>query len=343
MSLRVGYRVRLGELSATEDPRRSDLALRALAVNRGLDAVGGASLDFASAAGAAPSVGDSVRIELSLGGELSPVFSGVVLTVRPSLTGLTVLAADGLSKLGRVLAEGVFEAQSAGDIATELLRIAGVSPGEIAPGPTLPRYTLHRGPRALQHLRALAELCGLDVWVDAEGLVQFAPPKLAEAARSFAWGRELVALSAERSEAAPGGCEVWGEGAASVSGPKRAHWLMTELSSVQASAVIRDQAGALSVAEGDSASAQFLRTGVARTGELAGLLARARAEVRAARPARGSALVLGAPGVEPAMCVAFTDLPEAHVAQKVLPAAVRVRAVQHRLDRASGFTTELSF
>lgn len=341
----LSYTVKIGDITCSADPRSTEAILGALRVRRSIGgAVGEARVTLRPLGLSAPMPGDPVEITLDAGEGEHSVFVGEVLGLSSGLLGLTVFAADGLAKLAALDTEGVFEGQSVGAIVGELLGEAGLDKGTLDEGPTLPRVTLHRGPRALKHAIALARRGGLELWTDGEGKVWMQGPDAEGDEVELAFGKNLVALELGRSLLVPDGWEIFGEGAASGSGAERAHWLPTKLDSVRASAAVTGDNMALQAeAGGEGERAVRVVDGALRSGELAESAARARAEARAARAVHGHADLIGGVGVGLGARVTVVALPKGHASEALVEGPLRVRGLVHRLDRRSGLLTRLEF
>lgn len=340
--LTVDYSIQVGGLRASASDPLASASLIQARVDRGMDGhVGRALLRLHPFEQDLPAPGDPVTIELDGGEGAATVFTGEVSLARVTAQGLEVLAADGLSRAGQHEVEGLFEEQTVGAIVKDLLGRAGAEPGEIEDGPTLPRVALHAGVRALQHLRALAELASLDLWTDGEGKVHLAAPAEGGADESLTWGETLLALDLCQAAAAPDGWAVWGEGAAGTKGKDRAHWLATDLSNVKGSAAITREGAGWKVEAGAAGARSTRRClGLVRSAELAEALARAAATARAARPVLGTLDALGAPSLEPGQRIAVSGLPADHASGALADRPLRVRAVRHTLD-GRGLLTRL--
>lgn len=311
---------------------------RALRCEIGMDGVGACHIDLIVPTGAElPALGAELVVELGTDDDSAPVFTGEIDGVRVSAAGATITAGDGLARLANAFVTGVYEDQSAGAIARDLVDQAGLSPGTLDDGPTLKSYVLFPGLSALHHLGRLAELAGADLFADGEGKVHLAAPATQGARHSFRYGVDLLELDLLRAPSARSGVDVWGEGAASSAGSDKAHWLPQELDGVKGQA---DIDGDPVYAAPAALRREFVRDGALRTGDDAGASASARAAAR--RPVRGAIITLGAPAVAPGDLIALEDLPGAHpLAALAALGPFRVRRVRHRFDVARGFTSRM--
>ena len=174
--------------------------------------------------------------------------------------------------------------------------------------------------------------------------MHFSPAREGSADHEFHYGQNILSIDLWSAPISHDGVVVWGEGAASKSGAEKAHWLVTDLASVSGKASF-DSAGTVSSgATGDNPL--VIRDGSIRTGDAAQSLAEARAKAMAGRIARGRLQVFGSPQVQPGDLVAIQDLPREHwgaKAQQVSSQPLRVRRVQHVLERGKGFFTVIEF
>lgn len=296
-----------------------------------------------------PALGDPVSVELDAGDGATTVFTGEVDRVerRTGLDGVqTIGCCDALAKLTRVEVEGSYEEVAAGFIVSDLLEQAGAGAdaGEIDDGPTLPSYVVHRGPRALRHVQRVAELVGAELDVDAGGKINFRRPQSGAAEHRLVWAEDVLAVELVRAAAPVDSLVVWGEGAAGSDGPERSHWLVTDLSGLKGEAGVSPgaqpgQAGTVTTSPGERV--RTVLDGSVRSAEVAGDLARARAELIALRPLRGHALVLGNPGLQPGSWIELAELPGADGPSA--PLTLRARRVLHDFDLERGLITRIEF
>ena len=339
---KIDYKVTAGGLTMSTGADNA-AALLSLRVERGMDGgPGQACLRLHPFDLSLPSPGDPLKVELDGGEGMFTVFTGTLLQVRSSAQGLELLATDSLSGAAQQEVVGIFEEQSAGAIIQDILGKTGGKAGEVEEGPVFGRLVLHRGLRALQHLRGLARLSGLDFWTDGEGKVMVKAPKVAAAKQTLTWGEGLLELDLCRAAPAPDGWELWGEGAAGSAGKEKAHWLAADLSGVSGKASVKLEKGSFTVEEGSAGKMpKHLSSGLLRSGEVAESLAKAQAQARAGRPVRGHLELTGAPDLEPGMAVAVAGLPDGHAATGLCKDPLRIRRIQHRLDADGGYMTRL--
>jgi hypothetical protein len=334
----VQGQVEIGMITASTTPRREARQLLALIGELGMGGTGGQCvMELAGPALTPPAAGDPVKVSLGDEQGRKPIFTGEVLGVTRTATALRISAVDGLARLARLDVEKLYESQTAGAIVRDVLGQAGVSAGTISEGPTLASYALHRGPRAIRHLQRLAELCGADLYTDGEGRACFATPAEQGTRHTFRYGEDILQFHLEALPPAFDSVVVRGEGAASIQGADKAHWLMTDIESVSGKAALGAQGTVTPGQEGQ----QLLQVleGAVRSGEAARSLAQARMAAVASRPVRGFIEVLGAPGVTPGDTVTLQDV----LGGTTSFSALRVRRVRHRLDVRSGFTTRMDF
>jgi len=337
---RIESEVKIGSLTASTSPQREARALIRLVAELGMGGAGGRCVvELAGPSLSPPAPGDSVQVSFGSGASATTVFTGEVQEVTRTATALRVAAVDALARLARFDVEAAYEAKTAGDIVKDVLSRAGVDPGTVHDGPTFPAYVLHKGPRALRHLRRLAELCGADLYADAEGKVCFATPDEQGAEHTFRYGEHILQLSLEDAPPAFDSAVVWGEGAASAQGAGKEHWLVSDLSSVSGKAAI-GQGGAVAAGQ-EGERPLHVVDGAIRSGEAAQEIARARAAAVASRAVRGFLRVLGEPAVAPGDLVTIEDLPAEQPAPSRPP--LRVRRVRHTLDAPGGFVTRMEF
>jgi hypothetical protein len=333
----TAYRIHVGSYTASSRAGESNRLLVALTVELGMDQAGGAchiELSGADYAPVAPE--DPVTVEID-GGH---VFTGAADVCAATAASQIVSAVDGLARLARLEVEAAFADVTADYIVKDLLSRAGAIPGTIARGPQLPAYVLHRPPRALHHLRALAALCGADPYTDGQGNVHVAAPKSGGADHRFTYGETVKAIDLRATPAADG-IEVWGEGAASSKGADKAHWLPTRLDGVAAKASL-DAHGA--VGSGGGKRPVRWQNGAIRSGQAAKEVAEARMKAAAARRVTGHIDLTGMPGIFPGDLVTIEKLPAGHAAAALLePGPLRVRGLRHVLDRMHGLSTRLTF
>jgi hypothetical protein len=313
---------------------------RALRCEIGMDGVGALHLDLIVPRDATlPAIGAPISVELSLDDASATVFTGEIDGVRVTADGAAISAGDGLARLANSFITGVYEDQSAGAIARDLVSQAGLTAGTIDDGPTLKSYALFPGVSALAHLGRLAALIGGDLFTDGGGKVHLAAPVASSPAHTLQYGAGVLELGLVKLPSTRSGLDVWGEGAASSAGSDKAHWLPDGLDGVKGQADI----------DGDPVYAapadlrrEFVRDGALRTGDAAAAVAKARAA--AVRPVRGAILAIGVPAVTPGDGVTLDGLPDGHpLAQLLDTQPLRVRRVRHCFDIARGFTTRMEF
>lgn len=336
-------RVTAGSSTWSTQPGEGEGLLCAARARRGMDgSVGEARLVLHPTGPAAPAPGEPIQLSLDLGDGELPVFSGEVAEVGCEVSGLRVLAVDALSRLARAEVEGVWEEQTVGAIVADLLSQVGAEEGELEEGPSLPRVTLHTGPRALRHARDLAARAGMDLWTDGEGKIILRSPKTTGAEHALDWGEGLLSVRLGQTGASPDGWTVFGEGAASGSGAEKAHWLPTKLDGARSEAAVSAEGVKLSAKVGEKGERpRRVVDGALRSGELVESVAKALAEARAARPVLGLIELLGKPEIEPGDLVTLSGLPEGHAAAAFAADPLRVRVVSHHLDARGGLRSRL--
>ena len=117
--------------------------------------------------------GDDAGAELGFDGSTEKVFTGRVVEVAPTLTGVRVLALGRMDALLRLRVARSWEDRSVGAIVRDLADAAGVDVGRVDDGPTLPRFVVDAQSNAAAHVRALAERLGFELYTDRSGKLMF--------------------------------------------------------------------------------------------------------------------------------------------------------------------------
>jgi hypothetical protein len=290
-----------------------------------------------------PQAGDPFTVKLAGDNGETQVFKGEVEAVETTATSQRVMGSDGLVKLARLDLAETYENVNVDFIVKDLMQRAGVEPGKVNKGLKLPSLVLFRGPRALNHLQKLAQLCGVDLFTDGSGKAHFAGPDQAGERRTFQYGENVVALKLKKNSPINDGIEVWGEGAAGSKGAEKYYWLAADLSGVQGKAALGTD-GSVSSNTSGKQPAQFC-SGALRSGDAAGTAAQSRMKSVASRLVQGHIKVFGAPAVMPGDLIAVEGLPVHHSAKILFEggSSLRVRRVRHLLDMQAGFITRMDF
>jgi len=295
------------------------------------------------------SLGDQVALALGEDGGETGVFTGTVAVLRPGLEGVEVLALGTVGELLNLRTAAVYEGQSAGDIARDLLGRAGLTAGTVDDGPVLPRYAVDGRLSAYAHVKGLADRLGFELYADAQGSGMFhalgpaagldsgAGGALSGALSSasagaagaggetYRFGAHLLDVTATREPAAWGTVDVGGESPMSGQGDRTSHWLTVDDSDYRGSA-------------GSGDPHLTLLDPAARTKDLADRFAAGRLALARRTANQVWVSVLGRPTVDLGADGSAADVPDALAGGEGY-----VRALRHRFGPDTGFVTDLRF
>lgn len=338
----TAYQIKAGNQTASSNARESDRQLLQMTLELGMDGVGGwCNLELVGGEFAALAIGSEIQIRLDNGSGMVTVFAGQADWVETGLSNQRWQGSDAIARLGRIEFEAAYQDVYADFIIKDILKQVDADIGSIAKGPNFPAYVLHRGPRALAHVQALARLCGADLYSDGAGAVHCATPREGRADHVFRFGENILALNLQQMVWPYDSVEVWGEGAAGQAGAEKAHWLVNDLSSVSARAKL-DASGKVVIGQLGQRPLQ-IKHGALRSSGSAEDVAKARMSQVAARAISGQIEVVPSPAVMPGDLIELQDLPQQHALSQLLGKgrSLRVRTVRHVLDRSRGFITYL--
>lgn len=249
MSLAPRFSLRLGGLASdTERAVGGPVRIRVQRrMGGGADAL---EVDMADRGDAKP--GDDASAELGFDDSTQKVFTGSVVEVTPTLTGVRVLALGRMDKLLRLRVARSYEDRSVGSIVRDLADAGGVDVGQADTGPTLPRFALDTRRNVGQHLQALAARLGFELYTDRDGQLMFralgeagdldsgglgglagaasgavAALTGAGSGTGYEVGKHLIAARASRRVIGLEQMHVGGEGPASSHGSESTWWLST--------------------------------------------------------------------------------------------------------------------
>lgn len=254
------------------------------------------------------------EIEIALGmndDDLEAVLTGRVSGVRQLVWGALVDVLATTAALDRLRLGRSYTAQRVGDIVRDLCGAAGLTPGEIADGPTLGAYHVDERRTGWRHLRDLAALLGAEPASGAGGEVHVRAPRTGSAQHSLRAGAELLDWAAGPRTPGAEPLPVGPYGAASEQGA--------------------DAWSLIQHAPGGSGPHRVLPA--IRDRDAASALDDATAAAHARSAARARATATGTPTLRAGDLVELDGIPRGAATYRALRA-------RHRIDRA-GFVTTL--
>ncbi len=324
--LTPAYRIKLGDtvVDSTDEPRASSVV--ALIASLDLDArCDACTLLLGGDWGELPAVGDEARIELGYAGEdLAVVLTGVVAGVEQGLTGTRVAVHDRASLLLRTFADETYQSKTAGAIVRDLAGKADVDVAVVGDGIDFPAYVVDGRRSVHHHIRALAQLCGFETYLQPDGKLVFERYAGGKSVHVFEHGEHVVEIG--RAERAPraGTVEAWGEGTGR-SGGQRWAWLTKDFSPSRGTA-------------GAGGTKLLVERPAVRTSQAARTVAEATLDAIDNRTVRGTLTGSGRAAVKLGDAVRVVGVPGEGV-----DGVYQVRGVTHRLDKRRGFVTAISF
>jgi hypothetical protein len=319
-------------VDTTQDPQAS--ALVALTVRLDLDSpADSATLVFGRVGGLQLEREDEVTLELGYTDDgadppadtLTQVLTGAVVSLDAGLTQVRAIVHSAASSLLTAFIDQTYEDMNAGDIIRDLGNRAGVPLGTIDDGIDLPAYVVDGRRATWHHLRDLADLSGVDAYINADGELTFEAFTGGKAVHVYEYAKHVLELEIWRRPARAGQVEVWGESASGQGGDEAWAWLTKDFGQFKGSA-------------GQGQPTLLLERPALRTSAAAAAAATAAQRTIARQVLRGRLLGQGRPQVKLGDAIQLRGLSE-----QALNTNFQVRAVTHRLTKAGGFTTEVEF
>jgi phage protein D len=319
-NLTIGDRV----VDSTEEPRAS--ALTDLTVSLNMDVPADSfTLVLGRVGGLSPKRDDDASIELGYAdGDLQKVITGKVASTEPGLTSMRVIGYSPAAVLLRSSGELNFEGKTAGAIVQDLAGKAGVGVARADDGITFPYYVIDGRRSFYSHIKDLARLSGLDLYINPDGEIVLKRFTGGRTVHVLEYGKHII--ETEVREAAPpaGLVEAWGESPGGGRAEEAWAWLTKDFSS------------SLGKAGSDGAKLHIesssLRTaGAARTAAEAALT-----EIQR-RSVRGRITIAGRPEVLLGDSIRLSGIPDGP------EGTFQVRSITHQITKARGFTTTVGF
>ncbi len=326
--LTPAYKLQLGSklIDTTDEPRASTII--DLRVVLDLDTpADGFTLVLGNVGSLRPAREDKVEIDLGYAGDsvgLQRVMTGLVDSVEPNLITTRVAGYGSAAPLLRTWVDQTFESKTAGEIVRDLAGRASVTVARAEDGIRFPAYVIDGRRSAWHHLRDLADLSGFDLYVDNEGKLVFEWFAGGRTAHVLEFGKHILELEVQRTPAAAGRVEAWGESPTGSRGDSASGWLTTDFKSS------RGEAG--------SGALFLLERPALRTRLAAHTAARSALMEIQRRTLRGRLVILGRPQVRLGDAIRLKGL-----ADESLNTFFQVRRVDHRITKTGGFTTEIGF
>jgi phage protein D len=326
--LRPAYRLTVGQqqVDTTDEPRASTVVELTIALDLDVPA-DAATLVLARIGELAPALEEDATIGLGYAGDdgLTQVLKGTVGVVDPGLVTSTVVVFSGAATLLRSAANETFENKTAGDIVRELASRAGVDVGSVEAGTTFPAYVVDGRRGAFEHMLDLAELSGLDVYVNSDGAVVMERFVGGHTVHVLEHAKHVLELDVRRTPPSATAADAWGESPGTSRGTNAWAWLTKDFDSLHGSS-------------GSGTPLLLLERPALRSGQAARRAAEAALETVQRRAVRGRVLTIGRPEVKLGDAIQLRDVPDDEANGNF-----QVRSVTHRLRKRTGFTTEIGF
>jgi phage protein D len=273
-----------------------------------------------------PKQDDETKIELGYSddGGLKQVMTGAVMVVEPNLTTTRLIGYSGADALLRTFVNQTYESKTAGAIVRELAGKARLDVATAEAGITFPTYVVDGRRSAYLHMQDLAELCGLDLYINSDGKLVFEKFINGKTVHLFDFKKHILALDVLRTPPRAASVEAWGESPAGSRGEESAAWVTTDFSGSKGSAgtgaVLLRERPALRTTEAARAAADAALTDIRR------------------RTLRGEVVTVGRPEVKLGDAIRLREMPD-----DSLNTFFQVRSVTHRITKVGGFTTAVGF
>jgi len=325
--LNPAYKLTIGDkvVDTTDEPRAS--AVVDLTVSLDLDTPADSfRLVFGNVGSFRPARDDETAIELGYAdnGGLTPVITGKVGTVESNLTTTRVIGYTAADALLRSFVEQTYENRTAGEIVSDLADKAGVEVATAEDGIDFPAYVIDGRRSAHAHMRDLAELCGFDLYINADGGLVFEKFINGKRAHVFEFAKHIIELDALRTPPKAGRVEAWGESPTGSEGDDAWAWLT------------RDFSGSRGIA--GSGDLFLIERPALRTRDAARTAAGAALTTIQRRALRGQVVTTGRPEIKLGDAIRLSQMPDVS-----LNGNYQARSVTHRITKLGGFTTAVGF
>jgi len=326
--LRPAYKLTVGDriVDITDEPQASTVV--DLTVSVDMDTPADCfTLVLGQVNGLKPERDDEAVIELGYAdnGDLTQVMAGTVVMVEPGLTTSRVIGYSAVQALLRTFVDQTYESKTAGQIVRDLADQAGVDITTAEDGITFPAYVIHGRRSIYHHMRDLADLCGFDLYIDANGKLIFEEFVSGNTVHVIEYAKQIIELDVLQIPPRAEEVEVCGESPSGSQGERAWAWLTKDFSGSKGTAGSGEpklllERPALRTADAAQAAAEAARTHIQR------------------RTLRGRLLTVGQPQVKLGDAIRLRDVPEG-----ALNDTFQVRSVTHRITKLEGFTTAIEF
>ena len=182
-------------IDTTDEPKASTVVDLAVTLDMGVPA-DNFTLVLGQAGALKPVRDDETTIELGYAdnGGLTQVMVGTVIMVESNLTTTRVVGHSAAATLLRTFVEQTYESKMAGAIVRDLAGKAGVDVATAEDGISFPAYVVDGRRSIYAHLRDLADLCGFDLYINADGAVVFEKFAGGRTVHRLEYGKQILEL-----------------------------------------------------------------------------------------------------------------------------------------------------
>ncbi|OPY29999.1 MAG: chromosome segregation protein [Methanocella sp. PtaU1.Bin125] len=265
--------------------------------------------------------GDETTIELGNEGALTRVFTGLVDTVLPGISGVTVTGYTAAKLLMETRLHQIYEKQSSGAIIDDLAARAGLKARDPEDGIDFPMYVIDASKPVYEHMIEIASLNGFDLFIKPDGAVVFKKYGRSKP-RPFKYGRDIIKSEVWELTPQYDCVKVVGESPASSKGTDKAHWISK---------------GGTGVTSGSGTRVLVVRHPAVRDSDTADRVAAAKMEAILVELG-GRLVVLGNPKVALGDTIAIKELPN-----EQNNGEFEVVSVSHEVSIANGFVTTIGW
>lgn len=326
--LKPAYKLTIGgkAVDTTDEPKASTVV--ELAVYLDLDTPADtAQLRLGNVGFLKPQQDDDAKIELGYAddGGFTQVMAGKVAAVDPGLTTTRVLIRAASNLLLNTFVDETYENKTAGEIVQELADAAGVDVANASDGINFPAYVVDGRRPVCHHIRDLADLCGFDSYINADGGLVFEEFSGGRTVHVLEYAKHICKLEVRQNPAADAEVRSFGESPGASRGDQSWAWLTKNFASYKGTA-------------GTGAPIALLERPALRTSQAAQIAANAALRAIERQTVKGTVTIAGAPKVALGDAVRLKDVP-----RDDLNRTYQVRSVTHRITKLGGFTTAIGF